>query len=65
MNNRKEWRSIKKLKRNELREIEGGFSITGSIVNAFVEGIKTILDVGRSLGSSLRRLKEDKLCKVS
>lgn len=65
MNNRKEWRSIKKLKRNELRKIEGGFSITGSIVNAFVEGIKTILDVGRSLGSSLRRLKEDKLCKIS
>ncbi len=56
---------MKRLEKNELKEIEGGFSITGSIVNAFVEGIKTILDVGRSLGSSLRRLKEDKLCKVS
>ncbi len=52
------------LKVEELKEIEGGSSITGSLINAFTDAIKTIMGVGRALGSSIRRIKEKHLCKV-
>lgn len=55
----------KRLTDEELRNIDGGFSLTGSIINAFVDGVKTIRDLGRSLGSSIRRLKDKKLCAIS
>ena len=49
----------------ELRNIDGGLSISGTLINAFANGIKTVFDIGRSLGNSIRRLKEDKLCEIS
>lgn len=54
-----------KLKTYELREIDGGFSLTGTLVDAFTKGLETILDIGRSLGSSLRRINEGNLCEIS
>jgi hypothetical protein len=56
---------MNKLKTYELKEIDGGFSLTGTIVEAFTKGLETILDIGRSFGSSLRRLNEGKLCEIS
>ena len=55
---------MNKLNKNELREIDGGTSITGTIIKAFVDATKTIFDFGRSLGNSFRRIKENKLCEV-
>ncbi len=55
---------MNKINRNELREIDGGISITGTIINAFTDAIKTVYDFGRSLGNSFRRIKEDKLCEI-
>lgn len=55
----------KKLSINELKIITGGESITGSLINAITSGIKAVFDIGKSLGSSIRRLKEKKLCEVS
>ena len=52
------------LNRNQLLDIDGGFSLSGTIINAFTNGIKTILEVGRSLGTALRRTKEDKMCSL-
>lgn len=50
---------------SELREIIGGATkLSGSIINAFAKGINTILDVGRSLGSAIRRLYNGSLCKI-
>ena len=49
------------LNHNQLMNINGG-SLSGTIINAFVSGIKTVIDVGRSFGTSLRRIKEDKMC---
>ena len=54
-----------KLKTYELREIDGGFSLTGTLIEAFTDGLETILAIGRSFGSSLRRLNEGKLCEIS
>lgn len=53
-----------KIRKNELREIDGGTSITGAIINAFTDAVKTVYDIGRSLGNAFRRIKEDKLCEV-
>ena len=55
----------KYLSKEELKNIDGGSSITGSLITAFIEGIKTVRSLGRSLGSSIRRLKEKKLCTIS
>ncbi len=55
---------ISKLTKRELQEIEGGTSITGTIINAFTNAVKTVYDFGRSLGNAFRRIKEDKLCEV-
>ena len=56
---------MNKLKTYELREIDGGFSLTGAIIEAFTSGLETIVDIGRSLGSSIRRINEGKLCELS
>ncbi len=46
-----------KLNNNQLNNIVGGsISLTGSLVSAFVNGIEAIMDVGRSLGTAIRRL---------
>ena len=44
--------------------IEGGLAVSGSLLNAFTAGIKIILELGRSLGSALRRGSNGKLCKI-
>ncbi len=50
--------------KEELKEINGG-SISGTLISAFTSGIKTIFDIGRSLGTSIRRIVSNKLCEVS
>lgn len=47
----------------KLDEICGGAtSISGTVISAINEVIKTLFDAGVSLGSSFRRIKEDELC---
>ena len=48
----------------ELLKVQGGFSINGTIINAFARGIDAIMDVGRSLGTAIRRWQEGKLCSL-
>lgn len=50
--------------KEELLMIAGGVNLTGTIINAFATGIKTIMDVGRSLGTAIRRLYSGKLCSI-
>lgn len=47
---------------NELSMVEGGTSITGTLVSAFADAIKTLFDVGKSLGNSIRRLSGGNIC---
>ena len=49
---------------NELKEIKGG-AISGTIINAIVRSVTLALELGRSLGSALRRLKDKNKCKYS
>ena len=55
---------MNKLNKDELHEIEGGTSITGTIISAFTNTLKTVYEIGRSLGNAFRRIKEDKLCTI-
>ena len=55
---------MKELNKNELMNIEGGFSISGSIINAFTSAVKAVVDLGRSFGSSIRRIATNNLCKL-
>lgn len=56
--------AISKLSYNELKSIDGGVSFSGTLVNAFTSGMKTIFEIGRSLGNALRRMREGKLCEI-
>ncbi|MBQ7136804.1 MAG: hypothetical protein IJO43_02355 [Bacilli bacterium] len=51
-------------KQNDLLEISGGINVSGSVINAFAKGIESILNVGRSLGTAIRRLYSGNLCKI-
>lgn len=47
-----------------LYRIDGGLSLSGSLINSFTDGIETIMNVGRSLGTAIRRMISGNLCKV-
>lgn len=49
------------LNKEELRKIEGG-AIAASYITALVRGINAILDLGRSLGTAIRRITNGNLC---
>lgn len=52
-----------KLDKKELIEIYGGASsISGTMINAFVKAIDILLEVGRSLGSAIRRVGDGRSC---
>lgn len=52
---------MKELNKQELLQISGG-AISGSLINAFIRGISTILDLGRSLGTAIRRIQTRQFC---
>lgn len=57
--------AMDRINKEELKDIDGGTSLSGTLINAFTNGMKTILEIGRSFGSSIRRLKEKKICTIS
>ncbi len=54
---------MKKLDKEELLDIKGG-AITGTYVNAIVRGIESLLELGRSFGSSIRRWMSNDICRL-
>lgn len=52
------------LRKDELFDICGGISISGTLISSLTKGITTLLDLGRSLGSAIRRIGSNKLCPV-
>lgn len=54
------------LSEKELKQIEGGaFKITASFLNAISRGIETFLNLGRMIGSTIRRIGAKNLCPIS
>lgn len=52
------------LEKEELLQIVGGINITGSLLSSIYKGINSIMDVGRSLGSAIRRDLSGSMCPV-
>jgi len=55
---------MKKLTNKEMTELYGG-AITGAFLSSIIKGINIILELGRSLGSAIRRGSGGKLCSIS
>lgn len=49
---------------NDLKQIIGGKNLSGNLVNYFNKFLTTFLDVGRNIGSSLRRFISKSKCPV-
>ena len=50
-----------KLTMEEELNIYGG-SVSSTMVNAIVKGISLLIELGRSLGSTIRRVSENRTC---
>ena len=51
-----------KLEYNDLINIYGGSTISGTLLNSVSRILETIMDVGRSLGTSIRMIYSGKRC---
>lgn len=51
--------------KKELKNTYGGVSVTASLIEYATKAITTIFDMGRGFGSSIRRIKNNELCKIS
>ena len=47
---------------NDLKEVYGGSTISGTVVNGFVDLIKILHDAGKGIGSAIRRIVDKDLC---
>lgn len=52
---------MKKLNNDELLKITGG-TLTAAFMTALVRGLNAYLEVGRSLGSAIRRVMTKNVC---
>ena len=55
---------MRELNNEETFFVEGGLSVSGTLINAFTAGIKILLELGRSLGSVIRRGGSGQICKI-
>ena len=53
---------MKEIEKKELVAIIGGGSISGAVLNAFLNIGKFVYSLGQSFGSSLRRISSNKVC---
>lgn len=52
------------IKDTELMKIVGGISITGTLINAIYKAANTIMDIGRALGTAIRRAISGNICLI-
>lgn len=53
---------MKKLNGYEMTNVEGGLNITVTFLTALIRGVNSFMDVGRSLGTAIRRTTSGKFC---
>ena len=55
---------MNELNKKELMEVKGGTSnITGAFITSLVRAGDTLLELGRSLGSAIRRIYDGNICR--
>lgn len=55
---------MKDLDIGSYKDIEGGISVSNSLINSLANGIKIVLELGRSLGTAIRRGSSKKICSL-
>lgn len=55
---------MRQLKKDEMLKISGGFNWSASFLNAASRAVSTLVDLGRSLGTAIRRSVSGKVCPV-
>lgn len=53
---------MRKMDKSEMLKINGGTSISSTLVSAFTRAGSTLLEIGRSLGSAIRRIYDGSSC---
>ena len=51
-----------RLSRQDLMQVMGGRSVSGTLINAFNSAFKTIYGFGQDFGGAIRRLTSGKIC---
>ncbi len=51
------------ISKEELLKITGG-DLTSGMLNALARGLSTLTDLGRALGSAIRRMVSGKICPI-
>lgn len=55
---------MKKLEEETLKRIKGGSTMSASLLNYIGDLITILVDAGRSLGSSIRRIGSNNICQI-
>lgn len=55
---------MRELNIDTLVQINGGFNISGALINYVTKAFKLVFDLGRALGSSIRRIGRNEFCPV-
>ena len=50
------------LNNRELKQVMGGGKISATLINYIIKGFNSFLDMGRYLGSSIRRISSKNMC---
>ncbi len=50
------------LNKEQLIDIEGGATISGTMLSAMTKAVGLILELGRSLGTAIYRIYNNKIC---
>lgn len=53
---------MKIIDNDEMLAINGGVALTGTMLNAIIKGISTLLEVGRSFGTAIRMYFSKRKC---
>lgn len=54
---------MNKLSDKELIAINGG-GLSGTLISSIIKGISIVIDLGRSLGTAIRRIRSNSICPV-
>lgn len=55
---------MRELNNKELMSVEGGAGITAAFLNAASRAVSTLMELGRSLGTAIRRAVNGSVCPV-
>ena len=53
------------LSREELLQINGGINLNGTMLQYIFKGFSFVFDLGRYIGSAIRRAEKGQLCPIS